>query len=227
MFNLLKQYVIIVAGGNGTRMNSDVPKQFIELQGKPILMHTLQKFADSIKDINIVLVLSASYNELWKALCKKHMFNIHYQLTEGGATRFHSVKNGLQLVPENCIVGIHDAARPLVSKQTILNAFETATIKGNASPAISLNESVREVTNGANKAVDRTNYLLVQTPQCFQSELIKKAFLQEYQPSFTDDASVLEATGEKINLIEGNRENIKITTPQDLVIAQALIPFIS
>jgi len=131
------------------------------------------------------------------------------------------------LVPENCVVGIHDAARPLVNNQTILNAFKTAAIKGNASPAISLNESVREVTNGANKAVERTNYLLVQTPQCFQSDLIKKAFSQEYHPSFTDDASVLEAIGEKINLIDGNRENIKITTPQDLVIAQALISFIS
>jgi len=227
MLNLLEKYVIIVAGGNGTRMNSDVPKQFIELQGKPILMHTLQKFADSIPDINIVLVLSAAYNELWEMLCQKHKFNIHYRLTEGGATRFHSVKNGLLLVPENCVVGIHDAARPLVNNQTILNAFKTAAIKGNASPAISLNESVREVTNGANKAVERTNYLLVQTPQCFQSDLIKKAFSQEYHPSFTDDASVLEAIGEKINLIDGNRENIKITTPQDLVIAQALISFIS
>ena len=227
MLNLLEKYVIIVAGGNGTRMNSDVPKQFIELQGKPILMHTLQKFADSIPDINIVLVLSAAYNELWEMLCQKHKFNNHYRLTEGGATRFHSVKNGLLLVPENCVVGIHDAARPLVNNQTILNAFKTAAIKGNASPAISLNESVREVTNGANKAVERTNYLLVQTPQCFQSDLIKKAFSQEYHPSFTDDASVLEAIGEKINLIDGNRENIKITTPQDLVIAQALISFIS
>jgi 2-C-methyl-D-erythritol 4-phosphate cytidylyltransferase len=220
-------YVIIVAGGSGTRMNSDVPKQFIELQGKPVLMHTIQKFAQVIPNIKIILVLAPSYNELWKKLCEQYKFNVPYQLTEGGTTRFHSVKNGLHLVPENSIVGIHDAARPLVSKQTILNAFETAVIKGNACPAIPLNESVREVHNGSNKAVDRTNYLLIQTPQCFQSNLIKKAFLQDYQVAFTDDASVLEAIGEKINLIEGNRENIKITTPQDLVIANALMSVIS
>ncbi len=207
-------------------MNSDVPKQFMELHGKPVLMHTIQKFTETIPDIVIVLVLSAAYKELWTILCKKHHFTIQYQLTEGGATRFHSVKNGLHLVPENCVVGIHDAARPLVNAQTISNAFETAAKKGNASPALPLTESVRLIEKDTNKAVDRKNYYTIQTPQCFQSNLIKKAFLQEYQPAFTDDASVLESIGEKINLIEGNRENIKITTPLDLVIAEALIAFI-
>ncbi len=218
-----KKYVIIVAGGSGIRMNRAVPKQFIELQGIPMLMHTIRKFARAIPEINIVLVLSLPYRKQWETLCKKHNFVIPHQLADGGETRFHSVKNGLAIVPEDCLVGIHDAARPLVNKQTIMNTFNAAQQKGNASPAISLNESIREVVKGNNKAVDRNNYFIIQTPQCFQSGLIKKAFLQEYNPVFTDDASVLEAMGEKINLIEGNRENIKITTPQDLIIAEAIM----
>jgi len=219
----LKKYVIIVAGGNGTRMNNAIPKQFIELKGKPILMHTFEKFAAAIPEINHVLVLSSSYLEQWKMLCEKYNFTIPYQLAEAGETRFHSVKNGLALIPENCIVGVHDAARPLVSITTIIDAFKIAEQKGNASPAISLNESIREVKGDSNKAVDRNNYFIIQTPQCFQSDLLKNAFLQEYNPLFTDDASVLEAIGEKINLIEGNRENIKITTPLDLIIAETLV----
>ena len=219
----MKKHIIIVAGGNGTRMNNAVPKQFIELHGKPMLMHTIEKFAKAIPEINIVLVLSPAYREQWKTLCEQHNFRISYQLADGGETRFHSVKNGLAFVPGNCVVGIHDAARPLVSIHTIISAFDTAEQKGNASPAISLNESIREVKNNSNNAVDRNNYLIIQTPQCFQSDLIKKAFLQEYRPAFTDDASVLEAMGEKINLIEGNRENIKITTSQDLIIAEAIL----
>lgn len=219
----MKKYVIIVAGGSGTRINSAVPKQFLELQGKPILMHTIEKFAAAIPEINIVLVLSSAFKEQWKTLCAKHNFNLSLLLTDGGETRFHSVKNGLALVPDQCIVGVHDAARPLVNTRTIINAFQTAEQKGNASPAISLNESIRELRNNGNIAVDRNNYLIIQTPQCFHSSLIKKAFLQEYRSTFTDDASVLEAMGEKINLIEGNRENIKITTPQDLIIAEALM----
>ncbi len=215
--------MIIVAGGSGTRMKSDVPKQFIELNNKPILLHTLQKFTDAFSDIKIVLVIASDYKQAWEKICNKYQFNYPVQLAEGGETRFHSVKNGLAAVPENCIVGVHDAARPLVSIKTIVDAYKLAEEKGNASPCISLNESIREVKEGANKSVDRNNYFIIQTPQCFQSSLLKKAFLQSYNPSFTDDASVLEAIGEKINLIEGNRENIKITTPQDLLIAKALM----
>ncbi len=206
-------------------MKSEVPKQFMELNGKPILMHTIQKFANTISDIRIVVALSSSYKEEWEMLCKKHNFSTSHQLAEGGETRFHSVKNGLQLVPENSVVGIHDAARPLVSSQTIIKAFETAEIKGNASPAVPLTESLRLVEQDSNKAVDRNKYFSIQTPQCFKSTLIKKAFLQDYNSLFTDDASVLESIGEKINLIEGNRENIKITTQQDLIIAEVLMKF--
>ncbi len=204
-------------------MNTAIPKQFLELHGKPILMHSIEIFTKAIPEINIILVLPLPYRKQWETLCKKHNFTIPFQLADGGETRFHSVKNGLALVPENAVVGIHDAARPLVNLQTIINTFETAEQKGNASPAIQINESIRELKNNINKAVDRSAYFIVQTPQCFRSSLIKKAFLQEYHHTFTDDASVLEAMGEKINLIEGNRENIKITTPQDLIIAEAII----
>ncbi len=216
-------YVVIVAGGSGTRMKTSVPKQFLELNGKPIVMHTIEKFKAAIPEINIVLVLANQLTKEWEELCKTHNFKIVHQLANGGETRFHSVKKGLELVPENCVVGVHDAARPLVSIQTIINAFETAKQKGNASPAIPLTESIRLIEKDKNQAVDRNNYCIVQTPQCFNSNLLKKAFLQVYSPSFTDDASVVEAMGEKINLIEGNRENIKITTLQDLIIAKALI----
>lgn len=219
----MKKHIIIVAGGSGTRMNTPIPKQFLELHGKPVLMHSIEIFAKAIPEINIILVLPLPYRKEWETLCKKHNFIIPFQLTEGGETRFHSVKNGLALVPENAVVGIHDAARPLVNIQTIINAFETAEQKGNASPAIQINESIREVKNNNNKAIDRSTIFIIQTPQCFQSNLIKKAFLQEYRHSFTDDASVLEAMGEKINLIDGNRENIKITTPLDLIIAEAIM----
>ncbi len=219
----LKKHIVIVAGGSGTRMNSAVPKQFMEFLGKPVLIHTVEKFIAAIPDIHIVLVLSPAFKPQWEGLCQKHNFKIPYLPADGGETRFHSVKNGLAMVPENCVVGIHDAARPLVSTKTILTTFETAEQKGNACPAVSINESIREVKNGTNKAVDRNNYFIIQTPQCFHSSLIKKAFLQDYSSSFTDDASVLEAMGETINLVEGNRENIKITTQQDLIIAEALI----
>lgn len=223
MIDLQHRYIVIVAGGSGTRMQSAVPKQFIELNGKPILMHTIEKFVEAYPSINVVLVLASSYRLLWESLCKTHSFVVPTILAEAGETRFHSVKNGLALVPENVVVGIHDAARPLVSEQTIARTFQMAQKMGNASPAIAITESIREVNESGNSAVDRSKYMIIQTPQCFQSTLMKKAFEQPYTPSFTDDASVLEAMGEKINLVEGNRENIKITTPEDLIIAEAFI----
>ncbi len=219
----MKKYVIIVAGGTGNRMKSAVPKQFMELKGKPVLMHTIEKFIDTFPDVVVIVVLAATLNEDWKQLCEKHNFKVVHQLAGGGENRYHSVKNGLALVPDACVVGIHDAARPLVSKQTILNAFETAEVRGNASPAVPLNDSIRFLKGKDSCAVDRNLYSIIQTPQCFHSDLIKKAFLKEYKPEFTDDATVLEAFGEKINLIDGNRENIKITTAQDLLIAEVLM----
>ncbi len=219
----MKKYIIIVAGGTGSRMKSDVPKQFILLQGKPILMRTIERFTHSFPDIQIIVVLNAQYRDEWKSLCEKHQFNIEHTITEGGQTRFHSVKNGLALVPDNCLVGIHDAARPLVSYNTIITAFNTAEETGNATPAVPLTESIRFLENGENKAVDRNKYSIIQTPQCFHSSDLKQAFMQEYQSTFTDDASVLESIGKKINLIEGNKENIKITSTQDLMLAELIL----
>jgi len=219
----MQKYTIIVAGGAGTRMNNAVPKQFMELNGKPVLMHTIEKFYKVFPDIRILVVLAEELFEEWKQLCTKYNFAIGHHWVRGGETRFNSVKNGLEFIPENCIVGIHDAARPLVSKETILRTFEIAEKLGNAIPCIPITESIREKNGLENKAVDRNQFVIIQTPQCFQSSLLKKAFLQSYNDAFTDDASVLEAMGEKINLVEGNKENIKITTPQDLFIAEALI----
>jgi 2-C-methyl-D-erythritol 4-phosphate cytidylyltransferase len=219
----VKKFVIIVAGGSGTRMNNAVPKQFIELNGKPILMLTIEKFTSVLPDAHLILVLASQLKEEWKKLCSTHNFNIPHELTDGGETRYHSVKNGLALVPDACVVGIHDAARPLVSSETILNAFVTAEKNGNAVPVIPVSDSLRSVKGKENTAVDRNLYYIVQTPQCFHSDLLRKAFAKEYKTSFTDDATVLESFGEKINLIEGNRENIKITTSQDLLFAKAIM----
>lgn len=202
-------------------MNSVVPKQFIELAGKPVLMRTMEKFAATIPEIRIIVVLSPVLNEEWKWLCAKHNFVLAYETAAGGETRYHSVKNGLALVAAGSVVGIHDAARPLVSTQTILSCFETAERTGNACPVVPMNESVRYVDGNENNAVDRSHYVIVQTPQCFHTDLLKAAFEKPYKPEFTDDASVLEANGGKINLVNGNRENIKITTQQDLVFAEA------
>jgi len=204
-------------------MKNVVPKQFIELLGKPILMHTIQKFFDALPGVTIIVVLAKEYEDEWKVLCKQHQFSISHTLAVGGATRYESVKNGLELVPNAAVVGIHDAARPLVSIATIQKAFEEAELMGNACPAIPLTDSIRRVKGKENTAVDRSLYSIVQTPQCFHSQLIKKAFLKTFKPEFTDDATVLEAFGERIHLIEGNRENIKITTAQDLIIAEALL----
>jgi 2-C-methyl-D-erythritol 4-phosphate cytidylyltransferase len=204
-------------------MKNVVPKQFIELRGRPILMHTIEKFKNCYPDINIIVVLAKELADDWKHLCQKHNFNIDCILTDGGDTRYESVKKGLALVPDPSVVGIHDAARPLVSQQTIKITFEIAEERGNASPAIPLTDSIRYIKGKENTAVDRSHYSIIQTPQCFHSDLIKKAFLKPYRVEFTDDASVLEAFGEKINLVEGNKENLKITSPHDLIIAEALM----
>lgn len=218
----MKKYVIIVAGGSGSRMNNAVPKQFMPLHGKPVLMHTIEKFTSVFPEITIIVVLAKQLMPDWKALCAKHNFTIPHQFADGGETRYHSVKNGLALVPDACVVGIHDAARPLVSKQTILKTFEEAEVRGNAIPVVPQSDSIRFIKGKENCSVDRKSYVIVQTPQCFHSDLIKKAFLKAYKPEFTDDASVLEAFGEKINLTDGNHENIKITEPNDMIIAEAL-----
>lgn len=218
------KHIIIVAGGSGIRMNGDVPKQFIVLKNKPIIVHALQKFLDYDPNINVVIVSHPEYFEHLHKILLQFFPDKKILICNGGPNRFDSVKNGLALLKnESGVVGIHDAARPFVSVETIKNAFETAEQKGNAIPVITVNESIRQIENGNNKATDRRNFMIVQTPQCFKLELIRKAFEQNYKDSFTDDATVLESIGEKINLTEGNSENIKITTPSDLIIAQAFL----
>lgn len=219
----MKKFVLIVAGGQGSRMKNSIPKQFIEVGGKPILMHTFDVFQKYHPKIEFILVLPKNLVGQWKMLCSKFQFELEYKLAFGGETRFHSVKNGLDIISEEGIVFIHDGARPLVSDKTIQNCYKTALKKGNALPVIPVPESIRKITNGENLAVDRSKYYLVQTPQTFKVSLIQQAFKQDYLESFTDDASVLEKMGDKINLVEGNRENIKITYPEDLMMAKTFL----
>ena len=218
-----EKFVLIMAGGSGSRMNSAVPKQFAELCGKPIIMHSFQVFYDFDPEINFVLVLSEQHVDMWKKLCEKYNFRIPHQIAFGGETRFLSVKNGLEKIIGDGIVFIHDSVRPLVSVKTIENCLAKTIEKGNALPVIAVSESVRKTNKKGSKAVDRSKYKLVQTPQTFWVSQIKKAYNQPYSDQFTDDASVLENIGGKIQLVEGNLENIKITYPQDLAIAEALM----
>ncbi len=216
----MNYYALIVAGGVGKRMQSDIPKQFIDLNGKPVLMHTLLKFYH-LPDVScqILLVLPKEHIPKWKDLCKQYHFDIPHQLIEGGTERFYSVKNGLDMLPDKGLVAIHDGVRPLVAEEVILNAFNQAEKKGNAIPAVALNDSIRKVSGTENQSVLRSDYRLIQTPQTFQLEMVKKAYELPYDSAYTDDASVVEKYGELINLIEGNRENIKLTTPFDLKVA--------
>ena len=221
----MNRSVIIVAGGSGSRMGGDVPKQFMLLAGRPILMHTIVAFHKFDNQMNIVLVLHAGQHDYWRKLCTEHSFNkIDYQLVDGGATRFHSTLNGLSKVPADGIVAVHDGVRPLVSQATLQRCFTAAEECRAVVPAIPVNESVRQIeSDGGNHAVDRSSYVLVQTPQVFDAQTLHGAFAQPYDPLFTDDASVVERMGVKVSIVEGNFENIKITRPVDLVLAEALM----
>ncbi len=218
-----KKYAIIVAGGSGNRMNSMVPKQFMEINGKPLLMHTFEAFLQYDTRCEFILVLPGPEVDNWKKLCETFSFRVNHKVVAGGSTRFHSVKNGLAQIEEEGIVFIHDGVRPLVSQQTLKNCYQTALNKGNALPVFAPPESIREVKGEKSRAVSRERYFLVQTPQTFRVSLIKDAYKKRYAKKFTDDASVLESLGFKINMVEGNRENIKITWPADLKIAAALL----
>jgi 2-C-methyl-D-erythritol 4-phosphate cytidylyltransferase len=218
----MKLYAVIVAGGSGKRMGAEIPKQYLELAGKPVLMHTIERFRTFNDSIEIIAVLPENQLRYWSELKTKYSFNIIHTLVKGGKARFFSVRNGLKFVDAPGLVAIHDGVRPFVSTDTIKRCFETAEKLGNAIPVISPGDSLRMITDNGSIPVNRLHVKQVQTPQVFMADLIKKAYLQDYIPEFTDDATVLEKTGEKINLVEGNRENIKITNPEDLFIAQAL-----
>jgi 2-C-methyl-D-erythritol 4-phosphate cytidylyltransferase len=217
----LKHFTIIPAAGTGLRFGNVVPKQFIELCGKPVLMHTLERFAFSSE--KTMLVLNPSFIEYWQNLCSKFSFNIPHTIVEGGKTRTDSVKNGLAVINDDGIVAIHDAVRPLVSRVLIEKIFAVAEEKGNAVPAIEIQHSLRKTEGEKNFAVNRNEYRIIQTPQCFQVSKLKSAYAASFEQEFTDDASVYEAYGEKINLIEGESSNIKITEPVDLIIAAAIL----
>lgn len=264
----MENFALIVAGGSGTRMGHQLPKQFLEVAGKPVLMHTMTIFGDFDPAMQLFLVLPESYHALWQELCLNYGFHLSHRVVSGGNTRFASVKNGLEAISSEGIVFIHDGVRPLVSSDTLSRCLETATLFGNAIPVVPVSESVRRMegntTSRANQTgdtfagdsmgrdmrignaiagdstkrdssagiakagelshpIDRTGLVLIQTPQTFRLSLIREAYQQKYTPEFTDDASVLEKTGETIRLVEGNRHNIKITWPEDLLLADTLL----
>ena len=215
-------YIIVVAGGKGLRMGGDIPKQFLPIGGKPVLMRTLERFHEYSKDLQMILVLPKAQQAYWKELCKQYNFTLDYQLADGGETRFHSVQNGLSLVPDTeGVVGVHDGVRPFVNVEVIRHCYETARTKQAVIPVTPVVETLRHIPTQKN--VLRSDYCLVQTPQCFDIQLLKAANQQPYSESFTDDASVVEAYGHEVTMVEGNRENIKITTPFDLFMAEALL----
>lgn len=215
----MKYFAIIVAGGSGNRMQSHIPKQFLILEGKPVLMHTIAAFESSTYQPEIILVLNIHQHSNWEELCQKYNFDIPHRVVNGGEQRFHSVKNGLKAIKENGIVAVHDAARPLVSAILIDKSFQTAAANGNCVAGIKPTDSVRKIMESDNEALDRNVLALIQTPQTFQVAMLKKAYEAAFRNEFTDDASVVEYAGIKINLIVGERENIKITYPEDLEIA--------
>ena len=218
-------YIIIVAGGKGLRMGSDIPKQFLPIGGKPVLMRTLERFRQYSPTLQIILVLPTAQQDYWLQLCKEYDFQVEYQLADGGETRFHSVQNGLAKIPDNAegVVGVHDGVRPFPSIDVIRNCYETARTAKAVIPVIPVVETVRHLEGEGSVTVPRNDYRLVQTPQCFDIQLLKAANRQPYNDGFTDDASVVESYGQSITLVEGNRENIKITTPYDMKIAEVLM----
>ena len=218
----MKKHIIIVAGGKGLRMGGDILKQFLPVCGKPVLMRTMEAFHTYDAAIHIILVLPVSQQAYWKELCQEYRFSLSHDIANGGDTRFHSVMNGLAMVEGNGLVGVHDGVRPFVSQEVIARCYEEAEACKAVIPVIDVVETVRHLTEEGSETVPRDRYKLVQTPQVFEVELLRRAYQQTYTDLFTDDASVVEALGEKVYLVKGNRENIKLTTPFDLKLAEML-----
>lgn len=222
----MDRYAILVAGGKGLRMGSDIPKQFLPLRGRPVLMHTIDVFRRTYPDIHIILVLPREQQDYWRQLCGQHGYDVEVCVADGGETRFHSVRNGLSQIPDGArgVVGVHDGVRPFVSSETIRRCYEAAEECGAVVPVVPVVETVRQLlADGNSMTVDRNAYRLVQTPQTFDIQLLKKAYGQPFDPFFTDDASVVEAMGHPIKLVEGNNENIKLTNPADLKLAEGMV----
>lgn len=221
-----RDYIIIMAGGKGLRMGASMPKQFLPLGGRPVLMHTIERFRSYNTQLGIIVVLPHEQQEFWHKLCKEHAFNVEHTVVDGGDTRFQSSKNGLSAVPDDAqgVVGIHDGVRPFVSAEAIGRCFEAARRHGAALPVMPVTDTLRHVdADGWGHNVQRSEFRAVQTPQTFDIQLIKKAFCQPYSDAFTDDASVAEAAGNKVTMVDGCCENIKLTTPYDMLFAEWII----
>lgn len=217
-------YAIIVAGGSGTRMGSVTPKQFLSVNGLPILMHSINAFYNCASKPQIILALHADFHHYWKQLCNIHNFNIPHTLVKGGETRFHSVKTAFDTISDiDSLIAVHDAVRPLISSRLIDATYLQAAHKGNAIIAVKSRDSIRQVKGEKSSSLKRDEIYLVQTPQTFLYRQLKTAYLQDYNDSFTDDASVVEAAGFNIHLIEGDHQNIKITFPEDIAIAELVL----
>ena len=219
----MKKYAVLVAGGTGTRMKSSTPKQFLEINGNPLLYYTVDTFLKAFSDINIIIVLPNEHIENWRTTINNYYPKTDIQLIQGGDTRFQSVKNGLSLIKEESIIFVHDAVRCLLSTALIIRCYESAVAFGSAIPAINSKDSVRVVENGISKAVNRDTVKLIQTPQTFRSDILLNAFQNEYNTAFTDEASVVEFAGLQVNVVEGEESNIKITHPIDLFIAEKIM----
>ena len=221
----MKKYALIVAAGSGSRMGTDIPKQFLLLQGKPVLMHTLEVFYNYDPEMHIILLLAPDQKDYWRDLCQKYDFRMKHLLVDGGKTRFHSVQNGLEHVENNALVAIHDGVRPLVDRELLDALFLAAKKEKAAYPAVPVVDTLRRRTyDGKNKSTDRSKFCLVQTPQVFSSCVLIPAYKTEYSEKFTDDVSVVESRRLcKPVMVAGKSENIKITTPIDLIIAEAIL----
>jgi 2-C-methyl-D-erythritol 4-phosphate cytidylyltransferase len=219
----MKNCCIIVAGGNGSRMGTEIPKQFLRMGETLVLMHSIRNIYDFDPSLQLILVLPSDEIMVWNDLCRQYEFEIPHQIIQGGNTRFESVKNGLSLVLECDLIAVHDGVRPLVSHETLSRCFDCAAEKGTAIPVLPANESVREGSMNESVPVDRSRYFMVQTPQVFKASILKNSYNQTFLPEFTDDASVVEHAGTVVQLVMGNRENIKITFPEDLMIAEMFL----
>lgn len=221
----MKNYAVIVAGGSGSRFGSAVPKQFVPMCGKPVLMHTIAKFA-SVSDTSIILVIPQAHFGWWQELCEEHNFVIPHKVVAGGSSRFQSVKNALATIANaeaGDIVSVHDGVRPLVSVELIARAFEQARKQGSAIPVVPVTDSVRKVSGSQSEALERSALRAVQTPQVFDARLLLSAYDTEFSEFFTDDASVVETAGHSVSLIDGETTNIKITHPIDLIVAEHIV----
>ncbi len=220
----MKKIALIVAAGNGSRMNSDIPKQFLLLKNKPVLYYSIKAFLDAYDDVEIILVLPAEHIAKGQEIIDGYFDSSKFKITAGGRTRFHSVQKGLSLIKEEAVIFVHDGVRCLVTSDLIRKCYKSALEFGTAIPSVECRDSLRMITKNGNKIVDRNKIKLVQTPQTFHSKILLPAFEIDYKDQFTDEASVVEAFGLKINLIEGEINNIKITTPQDMELASLLLP---